>query len=420
MNSADFSNVPNPFAMVGQTPFRPRRTALWSSLKFLVLVAVCFAIVLAISFGSKRFLLHRLLSDFDSIGALEQRSRLVQLAELGTPAIVPLVEAMTNENIEVGRSAFELLHGMQNDWTVLDVATQQKRHRELVAAVEAIVPRISDDRTGWPASLLQQTISDFVTRADSPSRDLYASANETLEMLTLSGRPGPSILADKPLDPMSPQRLQVRSRPLPVQTIEDETNPPSASIYKSASMRLQPIPPDAEVVLRDIDEYVPVVVEKPVAPRETVYHVQPAQSVVPVQDTFVEDTIVSTPMEAYDDVSVIHWLASDHSHLREQARLELMSRGYTERELSLATRISAADVPTRMQLVDMIAAEPTIDPRPWLFMMSRDTSRDVRLRVVAVIATMNDEAARSHLQKLMVEETDLHVATRIRKALELR
>ncbi|TWU48467.1 hypothetical protein [Rubripirellula reticaptiva] len=416
MNSADFSNVPNPFAMVGQAPVRPRRTALWSSLKFLVLVAVCFAIVLAISFGSKRFLLHRLLSDFDSVGALEQQSRLVQLAEMGTPAIVPLVEAMTNENIEVARSAFELLHGLQNDWTVLDVATQQTRHRELVAAVESIAPRISDDRTGWAASLLQQTISDFVTREDSPSRDLYASANETLEMLTLSGRPGPSVLADKPLDPMSPQRLQVRSRPLPVQTIEEETNPPSASIYKSASMRLQPLPPDAEVELRDIDEYVPVVVEKPVAPRETVYHVQPAQSIAPV----VEDTIVSTPMEAYDDVSVIHWLASDQNKLREQARLELMSRGYTERELSLATRISAADVPTRMQLVDMIAAEPSIDPRPWLFMMSRDTSRDVRLRVVAVIATMNDAAAKSHLQKLMIEETDPHVATRIRKALELR
>ncbi len=338
MNSGDFSDVPNPFAMLGQKSARPRSRALWKAAKFLCLVLACFAIVLSASVASKRFLVYRLTNDFDALGPAERQTRLVQLAQLGSPAVVPLVDAMADEDIHVARTAFDLLHTMQNEWTLLNSATCQTKHRELVAALRSMAVQIPDDRTGWPASLLQQTISDFVTRTDSTSRSLYREANETLERLTLSSRSGPSIVADAPLDPQSPQRLQVKSRPLPVQPLDEDLHSPSASIYKSASMRLQPIAPESAVVLREVNQPSPMISEKPIAPvppesRETPYQIQQTQSVGSTIDT----SLVTTPMQTYDDVSVIHWLASDNEPLREQAKLELSSRGYGESELALAT-----------------------------------------------------------------------------------
>ncbi|TWU60802.1 hypothetical protein Poly51_10830 [Rubripirellula tenax] len=421
MQSGDLTDYPNPFAMAAAGKSKPRHSAVRSALKFLILVAICFAIVLGISVGSKRYLMHRLTADFDSLSAADKQNRLVQMAEMGSPAIEPLAAAMAHSDIDVARTAYDLLRNLQNKWTVLTPSQQQTRHRELVTAISSVSAALPDDRTGWAVTLIQQTITEVVARTDASSRDLYRRAGETLDLLTLSNRSGPSIIDDDAFDPSSPQRLQVRGRPYPV-SIENEppvvnaNDPPPPSIYKSAAMRLQPVNPDQTIVLRDVQAAKPAVVEKPPIRKETEYFVEQVQATNPG----MQPTLVDSPMETYDDASVIHWLASEHGELRDKAKLELMSRGFSRDDLRLAARIATADVPTRMELVDRIAREPSIDPRPWLWMMSRDESREVRLRVISVIATMNDRDARNHLQKLMIDESDPIVAARLRKVLQLR
>lgn len=415
MQSGDFSDLPNPFAAVSLRQSRPRKVALVRAIKFLVLVAVCFAIVLGISIGSKQYLLHRLTANFDSQSSAEQQRRVIQLAQLGPAAIAPLVNTLLCDDLDVARTAYDRVRDLQNEWTVLPPATRRARHDQVVAAIESIAVRLPDDRTGWAATLLQQTITEFVSASDEPSRDLYARTNRALDKLTLSSRSGPSVLTDQPFDPAQPQRLRVTPTPLPVAATDADwvqwppAEEPAPSIYKSAAAKLQPLAPEDSVVLRSV-EAVPIepqniAVSKP-ATVETSFQIKQVQSTEPITDS---------PMSAYDDSSVMSWLSSGHAALREQATLELMSRGYSQQELSLAQRIAGADVATRCELVDLIAREPSIDPRPWLHLLSRDEHRNVRLAVASVIATMNDPEADDFLQSWLIKETDPSVAARLRR-----
>jgi hypothetical protein len=427
MQSSDFSDFPNPFAAVKVRQPRPRKAALFRATRFLIMVAVCFAIVLGFSIGSKRYLLYRLTADFDSQSPAEQQHRVIQLAQLGPAALGTLVETMLCENLDVARTAYDQILGLQNEWTVLPMPTRRVRHDQMVAAIESIAVRLPDDRTGWAATLLQQTIAEFVGASDARSRDLYARTNQTLDMLTLADRGGPSVLTDQPIDPAQPQRLRVAPSPLPVAASNADwvqwppTETPTPSIYKSAAAKLQAVAPEEAVVLRpveseQVDSQSIATANMPASPSmspskpatvETSFQIQPVQATQAITDS---------PMSAYDDASVLRWLSSGHAALREKATLELMSRGYSDRELSLAGRIAGADVATRCELVDLIAREPSIDPRPWLFMLSRDEHREVRLRVASVIATMDDPEARDFLQTWMIEETDPSVAARIRRS----
>jgi hypothetical protein len=71
-------------------------------------------------------------------------------------------------------------------------------------------------------------------------------------------------------------------------------------------------------------------------------------------------------------------------------------------------------------LIDAIARSQSIDPRPWLLMMLEDESRDVKLRVVSVLATMNDPGVSQRLRMHLIDEHDPTVAARIRRVLNLR
>lgn len=427
MQPGDLSDIPNPFALQLRASARPlRKAAAVAALKFLILITVCFSLVLVVSFGGKTWLLHRLTHDFESLASIDQQARLVQIAEFGPPSIDLLVAALAHADGDVARTALDLLRQSQSDWTVLSQSQQQQRHAAMIAALRGVAEHLPVDRTGWATGLLQQIILATVRRTDDGSRNLYRDANETLDLLSLSRRPDATHSTAPSATSTSPQRLSVDAKPLPVAQLGsgdqwvDWPPPPSredslpaddsASIYRSSSTPLQPVEPEQVVVLRQVAQPM----EEQLAPldsRETSFQTDEVQSAAHLMDS---------PMQAYDDASVMHWLSSDHAKLREQATLELMSRGYDAAELSIATQFFAGDVPTRIGLVDMIARDPSLDPRPWLWMMARDEHRDVRLRVVSVLATMNDPEAQNRLRTLMVDETDPIVAARIRRVLNLR
>ena len=130
--------------------------------------------------------------------------------------------------------------------------------------------------------------------------------------------------------------------------------------------------------------------------------------------------LVDSPMETYDDKSVIHWLGSPHRRLREQARAELVSRGFNQSQLAFATQIAAGDAETKLELVNLIARSTESDPRPWLFLMLDDENRKVKLHVVSVLATMNDPEVDQKLRTHLVDESDLTVAARIRRVLAVQ
>ena len=428
----------NPFSLA-QKPIRPARFAFVSAVKFLLLVVVCLSATVIIGSQGRRWLVHRLTANFDSLDSQQKQSRLVQLAGLGLPGIDPVVRAMADKDSQVARTAYELLQEAQNQWTVFRRSDQEQYQHALIDSLEAVAIHLPDDRTGWGTSLLQQTVLATINRRDDASRKLYRRSNQAMDRMAITDRAGPSVLSDEPIDSGQPRRLTIRSKPLPVseqdqsakwtdwppvaavaavQSESDSSNlqlapdmgvdhgipkrrTSEASVYRSGgAIKLQPMSSSQQVVLSELDQ-----------PRETSFQAKPLQSVAHVVDS---------PMETLDDQSVMKWLASPHTTMRQKARDELVSRGIGETEIAIATQIAAGDTPTKLALIDAISRSDQIDPRPWLFMMLGDENRQVKLRVISVLATMKDAFVDQRLQTQLVREPDTQVASQIRRVLDLR
>tara|TARA_R110002049_G_scaffold2750_4_gene21939 strand:+ start:97040 stop:98371 length:1332 start_codon:yes stop_codon:yes gene_type:complete len=434
---------PNPFAFAVQTARPAGRRSLVSALKFLLVVAIAFSAVLLVGNQSRRWLVQRLTHDFEELSSAEKQSRLSQLHALGTPAIGPLVGALCDSDESVARTAYELLRVKLSDWALLDRDDATSNHAAMVSAMYPIAGQISDDRTTWTTSLLQQSIALSVNQRDDASQRLYASATNMLDRMSLSERSGPSILVSHADDAVSPRRLTLHAQPLPVlpsDSTEEWTDwPPTESqaptVYRSSAGKLQPITAHDDVQLGDVHHHEASVDSARFAtvPKQEIV-AKPATSPAPAQDDWAHPggasvdqpqvrpvgMIVDSPLETYDTKSVVYWLGSSHQPLRASAKAELARRGLSEREISIATRIAAGDVQTKLDLVDDIARSGSTDPRPWLLLLLSDPSRDVKLKTVSVLATINDPAVERHLRNHILDEPDPTVAFRIRRLLDLR
>ena len=435
---------PNPFAFASESDAGTRRRSLISALKFLLIVAIAFSVLLIASLQSRRWLVQRLTENFESLSDSEKRHRLTQLHALGMPAMESLVGALCDKDDSVARTAFELLRTHQTEWATLDHADAVERHTCLVDAMNPIVDRMQDDRTVWTTGLLQQCISVSVNRKDDGSRRLYTAATRMLDRMSLSERSGPSILVEDEAAFSQPDRLAIRSQPLPVSPSEStdrwtdwpavESRPPV--VYRSSAVKLQRVAPEDDVRLDDVPT-----VQEPVgdAPGQATrsadadlppepndeFAVTPWRPIEEREASAETDVrpvglLVQSPLETYDTKSVVFWLGSTHEPLRVAAKAELERRGLSADEIRIATRIAAGDLQTKLDLVDDIARNGSIDPRPWLLLLLADPSRDVKLKVVSVLATIKDPAVAHHLRNHILGEPDPTVAFRIRRLLDLR
>ena len=179
MEFGDLSD--NPFAIELNKPKTSRQRSVGAAVKFLLLVAVCLAATLVIGNQSRRWLVHRLTHDFDSLSSQAKQARLIQIADLDALAIEPLVKTLVDDDIKVARTAYELLSQSQNSWAVLEQDEQHRRHASMVTALKSIAVHLPDDRTGWGTSLLQKTILMTVEGRDEQSRGLYRNATHAIE-----------------------------------------------------------------------------------------------------------------------------------------------------------------------------------------------------------------------------------------------
>ncbi|TWT55175.1 hypothetical protein Pla22_28300 [Rubripirellula amarantea] len=440
MLSSDFSDIPNPFAFTATESQilgrrQPARSALRNAVKYLVLVAMCFAALLAVRHLSGHYLLSRLTDDFQTQPPHVQQARLVQIQAFGKTGIPHLVDALAAKDYETARVAFELLKSSQTRWPTLGQSSALQRHAIMVKAIDRVAVHMPDDRTGWGTALIQQSVMESVDQADDEKRSLYASANDVLKKLALSNRSGPSILNEGPINDGQPRRLIVRATPLPVEQFEEtgtwSTWPPEPeamlkatmdqqiasnersaaeaiaaeqatsepSIYRSgsSSSSLRAVPAEESIVLKSIDD---------------AYDSNDVQSVT---------HLVDTPMESASTHSVMTWLLSEHEQLRSQAHLELLARGLSESQIEMAKSAVNPDVSVRLDFVHRVIRHPDVDPRPWLKLMTEDESREVLAEVISVLGTMPDQESAGFLRTLMVRHSsDPKIVARIRSVLERR
>ncbi|TWU37818.1 hypothetical protein Q31b_46070 [Novipirellula aureliae] len=445
MQSGDFTNHPNPFALHVDGN-RPSRSSFRTAAKFFAMITLLFGVTLAVGSQSRQWIVNRLMSGFSELQVPEKQQRLAQISELGIPAIEPLVDAILDPETEVARTACELLRQSQNHWTSFDWSDSRTYHEELVKQLARISSAIPEGRTGWTTSLIQQTIMESVQKDDAASKNLYNFASQTLGSMSLSTGSGPSVLDTQPLDQNAPVRLMVRSKPLPVADAESfgawtdwptpqsretsshipsdeqpsQESKPGASVYRSSASKLRPVESGENIVLRDIQATKPDSLAAETVPVSAsplaVTQSPPAANGTIVPTSYLTDSA----FESYDDQSVIHWLGSEEASLRQKAKLELMRRGFSAQQIEIATQIASPDSASRLALVDAIARSRIENPRPWLAILLNDSYREVRLKTISVIATMNDPEMMQTLRSRLEQERDPIVNARIRRVLKLR
>lgn len=459
----------NPFARVSSREKKSRRRALVRALQVFVLVTIATVVVLILANQSKRWLASRLTADFATLEPPRKIERLAQLAELGGIGVEPLVNSMADQHPGVARAGYDLLRTAQNNWTVLPLEDETSRHEILIDALKRIAIELPSHRTGWGTSLLQQTLL-FAAEHPGETGKLPELASNTINLLSLSGRPT-RVDSAADLGSIQSGRLGVQSGPLPVDAVQsvDEwtTWPPgqakvrditgksadtqsavaagsvlagssgamrsserslnaesrrtAPTVYKSAASRLQLIGENEVVQLVDVRNSAgvePAVANDSYTANQAVHRVEAGDAVA--LDANAQVALVDAPMGTFDDTSVMRWLGSPHAALRDQAKLELVSRGYDGTAIAIATRIYTGEVNQKIELVDALAGTSVIDPRPWLLLLLQDLDRDVRLRTLSSLGSMDDPAIATRLQSHLVDERDPAVASRIRRILNLR
>lgn len=431
-SSMSSKGIENPFAV------QPRRSAALRSVQVLLLAAACLSAVLAMQYGSRRWLLHRLTADMAQQPAVVQIQRLAAIAELG-PAGVPVVtRQLAAADRRVAAAAYEVLRRRQTDWLQLPEAEGDAHHRLLAETLHELTGQLDEGRRGWAASLLNQTIVETVEHP-SPDADVaYRAATAALSQLSLSGqaeRVPEEVPSGNPHD--SSIRVAQQTNALPIDlhsgpgnlgawSMDDPTQsgsegtdgrPASAagdgspakradentdgaadrsglqSVTAGSTARLQPVP-DGAARSGDGSSIQRVTV--------------PAQH------------LTAAPFETYTTRSVIAWLRSVQPKLRSAAEQELQRRGLSAAELQLAARLADSDVRVRLALLDELGHRSDVEPQQWLLWLAEDAERDVRLRALAILATMSDPNIQQQLAERLPEERDTAVAARIRRVLNRR
>lgn len=452
MAPASIDDQPNPFAMT--RPAGTGRSQVKRSVIVLLAAVIALGGMLIVRQLGGIWLLNRLTKGFDTLTVPGQRERLVQIHELGEPGIPFLAQQLAAPTREVAQTAADLLQRSQNQWVVMEAGQRRKQHQKLIDAIEEVAASLDPSQRRRAKRLVQRTITESVNQPDDDAKLLYSDANELLAiLLPESSSPADQIAAR----PGVPERLRFRRDPLPVQqtisggqftdwppTAEEFGGFPSQqqgdtrnrdgqrnrdqensnlavepAIYGSDAIDSLAKLPSAETIRLKTP---PSFVNSPesVTTTSNMMRDQPIETAYSVAGEAPMTQLVDSAMEAYADQSVMYWLNAEHPKLREQAKLELMSRGYGESQIGLAASLAHPDAKVRLSLVDQIVQSPQVDPRPWLWMLVRDSDRDVRFKVLSILATMNEPETRNRLQAAVAEEADPLIATRIRNAIRRR
>lgn len=469
------AETPNPFSLARGPSESALTHRLWRGLKTTAAILLVTGVLLGGVFLGKQWLLHRLVAGLDDLDIAAKQNRLIQIASFGTAAIEPLVDRLVDDHDEVSESAFVLLQQMQNDWVTLEQDDAIAAHERLVTAIaisygiqkgdQKAPKNLTSQQIARGRELLNQTILEFAAldhdqshsevqrAAEHPSsRSLVESANELLDRMRFPDvAPSPSLMATASrgvasdngsgLDERSgwtdwpPPNQDQSVRSWPAQIVRSGEKTASADAAEQEAGRLRAVPPGVTVALSQIvSPSRPTKVlaaRRPVEPPQDGGVVRPSGS-GQVGETFQSGASVvqmtthlaHSPMTVLDDETVIRHLANPDALIAEQAKSELVARGFTPAQMEMAQAIAVASPPDRIRLIDSLVHSSQLDSGPWLSMMLDDPDRSVRLHVVstlaATLANRNDPGLVQRLRRRLSREQDAHVAKRLRNVLDLR
>ena len=455
MRPGDLSQLPNPFA-----PDPPRslaRRSLVSAAKLFAVVVVALVVLSVVSVHGPRWLAGGLAHGFDSLSPKDKKARLVQLSELGAHGIPPLVNALADSDTSVAQQAYDLIDQSQREWTTTAASESNANKLALVQALQTLPP-LPGDRNAWVNALMQRTIVESVGACDDVGQQVFMAATQVID--GSQGREERSFATNE--KPLVPSEL---SPPLPIASVLAQANwtdwpPPRANVHQASAAHPNTKPVVAQVGF--VQPTAQAMPEKPIAAEPT-----PAEPTL-VEPTLVEPSprpatvattasvyqsgaklqrvadndpvslqnvrqemtdasttikpnpssrILANPFQDTDTRTVIGVLS--RPQIRADAQAELARRGFTDTQIAIAGVLANGNPEQRIDLIDQITANQSIDSRPWLLLMLDDADREVKLSAVNALGDRLDPEIRELLQQRVMVEGDRTVAFRIRQVLQV-
>lgn len=122
-------------------------------------------------------------------------------------------------------------------------------------------------------------------------------------------------------------------------------------------------------------------------------------------------------IEKMQIAELVKLLGHTNSDIGKAAALALRHHGLSDEEIQLASELANGSANRRLQLIQQIAAQGNVNPRPWLVWMAEDGEPEVRRMAVSLLAPMIDETVTRSLRNLAVRESDSQIKEIITRVL---
>jgi hypothetical protein len=416
--------IENPFAVAAKR----QPTRMWSALKGLAMIAGLFAILVVAQAQSRRWLLDRWVTGISELPVAEQVQRLLQIDALGDIATESVAKRLAAKEDAVASTAYELLREHLGEWSIRDDQSLGRAHKNMISGLEAVAPELTGDRARWAKELLNQSIIECAERRIREMDEAFMAANRVLAIVspppTESG--SPQSLASTLASPVLPGPVyQAIERPRLVPLAVESVTPSESMVATPitddpiAGNALQADAPELVEAVVPSPRVVPVTAEIPPASESLTVTAAKANAEAQAMIQPVRQ-LTQSAYEAFDTKSVITLLGSNQADVRDQAVNELVKRGLSNEEIRVANQLASPVVDVRLGLLESIVNRTDLDPRPWLLWLAEDPQREVRMRAVTTLATMNDASIRQSLQHRLTQEHDPTVIAHLKRVISAR
>lgn len=396
------------------------------------------------------------------------------LLMLDADAASEIVRGLEHQDLAIARTAYRTLDSQITAWQKLEPTVAMARLQKLAARLQQLPPSTPSDNLVLASGLASRIFSDCLEKDDAQLRPLMATCEAILQRagtvrvdlasnterldanLALSPPPrlanpaaGPpqtplavgqapgaadsetgepsktdnttagagavdaapagtgATSGEVPPSPAMGRSAEVGSRgAVAADEVDANSSRAPQAIWPTATMRLTSARSDGAEAEESLEAR-PLMVASPAS-----------LSSVPL----VRMKIVSEQpdLEGVQDLEIeelVRLLASTRTRVAQAAALALRSKGMNDERLALATELASGSAARRLELVQHIAVDRTLEPRPWLLWMAEDGEPEVRKLAVSLLSSMLDANVERSLRILLARERDMSVERAIRQTL---
>jgi len=353
-----------------------------------------------------------------------------RLADLGTPAIGPLVILAGSPRIDVARRARQTL---DEEFSIWQTRAEVDRRFDLAAPMTALASALAGQADHFDASEKRWATSLAIRMIDLAES---LSAEEAMELLGECDRVLAAIPPQGPrlrnLPEATQRPLLANANRLKVPEIQfDLLAVPSESareIFSQArdvqvakTPKKIPVPAPSETPASQFSQWSPKWSTKsnsqkisrapirPIAPAFTSPNLIASSEVLDVPTPLEMERRQKTLRKVPSKILITQLPKAGH-YDAGSIRVVLRQRGFVEAEWALAELFSSPHVEDRNQLIEVVSTLPAGNARRWLRWLLQDTAAEVRLRALTALATTNDPQLFRLAREMAVADQDARVS----------